>query len=93
LAENGKAGAVIVHHRYENQALALAEYLQKITGAEIPLVSEEEEVLGNQAAIVLALVDQGPGSSDRSTAQQAYRIHSRLIPPCDEGAWGTSRTR
>jgi formylglycine-generating enzyme required for sulfatase activity len=76
VAENGQARAVIVHHGHEKPAQALAEYLQKITGAEFPVRKERAAEHRGQSAIVLRVVDRWPGASGRETAQQAYRIHT-----------------
>ncbi len=53
---------------------ALQNYLEKITGAKLPMVKTVEDA-GDKPAIVLRLVDRVPGASDRrATARQAYRI-------------------
>lgn len=71
LADHGLARAVIVASGHEAQAKALAGYLKQITGAEFALAPQPVE---GQAAIVLALVDQVPGASDRASGKQAYRL-------------------
>ncbi len=52
---------------------ALQDYLQQITGAELPVVASLDEA-GDRPAIVFELVDRLPGASDRPTAGEAYRI-------------------
>ncbi|MFW6132438.1 MAG: DUF4838 domain-containing protein, partial [Planctomycetota bacterium] len=58
-------------------AVALQDYLEKITGAKLPMVEAVADA-GDKPAIVLQLVDRVPGASDRwATARQAYRITTK----------------
>ena len=51
----------------------LQRYLQRMTGADIPVV-DAGELQEDGAAIVLEWVDRVPGASDKRTRTQAYRI-------------------
>ncbi len=92
VAAEGQAQAVIVHHGHTQPAPNLAanhvrqkqiqapadelrDYLRQITGVELPLVATLAEA-GDRPAIVLELLDQLPGASDRPTAAQAYRLRT-----------------
>jgi len=74
IAENGQAKAVVVANGHVAQAKALTNYLAKITGASLPVVSNVTAVAAGQAAIVLEMVDKVPGASAKPTGRQAYRI-------------------
>ncbi len=90
LAQDGEARAVIVHNGHTTAAPGLpsrhvqlgqikppaeelAHYLNLMTGATFPIVASPDEV-GDRAAIILDIVDQLPGASDRESRHQAYRI-------------------
>lgn len=73
IARGGRATAVIVHNGHDRAATALQTYLQKMTGAELPLA----EAPGGKPAIVLQTVDRLPGTSGRRTAQHAYRLQAK----------------
>lgn len=90
LADKGQAAAVIVHNGNLKPAPELPEnvvrqgfvkppvetlngYLKQITGTELPVVATLAEAT-EKPAIVLELVAQVPGASDRPTGAQAYRI-------------------
>ncbi|MFW6163290.1 MAG: DUF4838 domain-containing protein, partial [Planctomycetota bacterium] len=74
LARDGKPVATIVAGGQAGPAEALADYLQQITGAKLPVVPTRTEDLKGQPLIVLEKVARLPGASDRATARQAYRI-------------------
>jgi len=77
LAENGQAKAFIVHNGHEKQAAVLQDYLKQITGSEIPAAATPPAEAQARATIVMKRVDRVPGSSDRPTAAQAYRLTCR----------------
>jgi formylglycine-generating enzyme required for sulfatase activity len=56
-------------------ATELQVYLEKMTGAKLPLVASLEEA-GEKPAIVLQVVEKVPGASDKLTGTQAYRLHT-----------------
>lgn len=72
IARDGEPAATIVTHGHDDAAAALRDYVQKITGAELPLSADGEGVTGH--TIVLRTVEAVPGASDAKTAEQAYRI-------------------
>jgi len=74
IARDGMPAATIVYHENEKAAKDLAEYLKKITGAEIPLAAAITDELKGKPLVVLEKLDIVPGSSNRATASQAYRI-------------------
>jgi sulfatase modifying factor 1 len=76
LVDNGEAKAVIVANGQTKQAVNLQAYLQKISGALLPIVATRAEAPARQAAVVLQLVDKVPGASARATAKQAYRLQA-----------------
>jgi len=76
LATDGKSDATIVHNGHEKQAVVLQDYLEKITGAKLPLAEKADAVADGRPIIVLEEVDKVPGASDRATARQAYRIRT-----------------
>lgn len=53
----------------------LQAYLQKMTGAELPLVATVAEA-GDRPALVLKMVDHVPGAGDGPKGEQAYRIRT-----------------
>ena len=76
LAAKGKSEAFIVSSTHEKPAKVLQEYLEKITGTKIPIVSRETELKLDQTAIVLQVVGTVTGASTRPTAKQAYHLYS-----------------
>ncbi|MFP4177043.1 MAG: DUF4838 domain-containing protein, partial [Candidatus Brocadiia bacterium] len=76
VSDEGEATAAIVHNGYEDPGDVLREYLEKISGAELSLVEDIEDVEGDNAAISLEVVDELPGTSGDRTADHAYRLHS-----------------
>ena len=74
IADNGTPVATIVHNGNEKAAKDLAEYLKKITGVELPVAPTITEELKGKPLVVLEKVDKIPGSSNRASASQAYRI-------------------
>ena len=76
VSQNGKPVATIVHNGQEQIAADLAGYLEQITGAELPQVAEVTADLKNKPRIVLSLVEDLPGASDKDTADQAYRLRT-----------------
>jgi hypothetical protein len=92
LTEDGKAKALIVHNGHTRVADSIhydkvpkdvikppatewQDYLECITGAKLPLAAAEKDAAG-KPAIVLEIVGELDGASNRETAAQAYRIFS-----------------
>jgi len=57
----------------QSPAHYLQQYLEEMTGAELPMVETLDEA-GDRPAIVLRTVDRVPGASDSPTGQQAYLL-------------------
>ena len=57
----------------DSPATELQEYLEKMSGAKLPMVASAEEA-GERPAVVLRVVEHVPGASDELTGKQAYRI-------------------
>ncbi|MEX2607588.1 MAG: DUF4838 domain-containing protein [Kiritimatiellia bacterium] len=74
VTRDGVADAVIVANGHTEQARILQDYLRQITGAELPII---EKTTGNDGEIVLDVVDTLKGTSEKPTADQAYRIRSQ----------------
>ena len=83
-----KDARAVKYGHIEPAVEALRDYLEKITGAKLPVVATVEDA-GDLPAIVLRLVDKVPGASDRwVTARQAYRItteENRIVLTAAEG--------
>ncbi len=73
LAKEGNTMAIIVHNGNEKPAQALADYIEKSTGAAVPTVENREDDDG-QSVVELRLADKVPGASDKLTAEHAYRL-------------------
>ena len=76
LVRNDQPAACIVHNGNLHPAKELQEYLQRISGVELPLAANKAaaEALKLPAQIVLDVIDSVPGASQRATARQAYRL-------------------
>jgi len=76
LTASGQAVSAIVSAGHDKQAAILADYLRRITGAEFPIVTRLADVPEGHVAILLEITDDVPGTSDRMTGRQAYRIRA-----------------
>ena len=76
IAKDGAAHAVIVAGDHPKQAKVLQDYLTKINAVEVPVVLKLGPEHDASPAIVLAIADSIPRTSDRRTGKQAYRIHT-----------------
>ncbi len=75
IAAAGQPRAVVVAAAEDKAAAAaLTNYLFKIAGAAVPVVTNAAGIPAGHSAIVLARVEKVPGASDRATGRQAYRI-------------------
>lgn len=75
LVRDGKALATIVHNGHEEQAVALSDYLARITGATFESIPESAPG-ETRRQIVLQTVERVKGASDRPTAEHAYRLRT-----------------
>ena len=76
LAEEGRPAAVIVANGHATPAEALRAYVEKISGASLPVVTNAAEAPAEASLVTLDLVERIPGTSDRATARQAYRLRT-----------------
>ena len=72
IATDGRAQATIVHHGQVKPARVLAEYIKKISGG-VPALAETNDK-NAETVIELRLLEKVPGTSDRLTAEHAYRL-------------------
>ncbi len=72
LGKDGQPSATIVHHGHKEHAETLQKFLKKISGAEPGLKKNG----GDGSTISLRVVDELEGTSDRRTADHAYRLRT-----------------
>jgi len=75
LVSDGKPNALIVHQGDAAPGEVLQHYVKAMTGAKLKLTANAPE-RPDMPTVELELVDQVQGSSDRPTAQQAYRLYT-----------------
>ena len=74
IAQDGQPSAVIVAAGHKEAVQALRDYLKQMTGADLKVVEKLDAAQDVPGRIVLRLVDKVPGSRERPTAKQAYRL-------------------
>ena len=70
VTRNGEAAASIVSNGHVTQAKSLQEYLQKISGAELPIVAARADVAVNTPRAI----DSTAPRIERSTLQSSHRV-------------------
>jgi formylglycine-generating enzyme required for sulfatase activity len=76
LSRKGAAAAVIVHRGVEAPAAALQSYVEKMSGARLPLAETPAEAAADLAQIHLRVVERLEGASEGRTADHAYRLRT-----------------